>query len=145
MNPILPIKKYFTERVSKNGRFTEHKEAFNSENLSKAKFDRAFQIGFGALRPGRNPNTSIIEVKVKLFFDLKRDTQTQFIDAYGQVIAFKSECLKAEYFGNADGISNIAFTEISEPQPLEENGRAVIFETKFDVTGVFNVGDEIEL
>lgn len=141
---LKPVRKFFEDRlkeVSKN--FREHRAAFATANIGKTLHDQSFQIIPGRLtQDGKQIST--LSLTVRTFFDGGREAQNALFNGYDQMLKFKSLCLDPVKIGNSDGFIAVRLDSI-DPAPLAGNENAIVFETVFTVTGVFNAGEAQEL
>ena len=138
---ISKVRKYLSDTIKSYDKdFTEHKDAFNSDNISKARFDKNYFITYSTSlsEQGQAWLTDTISVTVELAFKGYRCPQEALDNAMDTATEIKLECAKIENITNfriTDDVPLQSCTPTSQvAEPLGSNDNSFKITLEFDVT-----------
>lgn len=143
---LKPVRQYFKDRIFELDKdYQEHTDAFNTENISQLRFNKAYHIFYGNIQTTTANQLSTLDTvsaTVSLFQNGYRDPIIALDDAMDFANKFRLRCLNPKYSTRNFFIKNVVCNTINA-EPVNTNDNSIIIRLQFSITVIF--GTQINL
>lgn len=144
---LTPIRTYFADRLQElDPNYRAHPDAFNTENVGRAKFDKAFHVFWASILSSplsHQVTLDTVRVTVRLFSKGYRDPQTALDSAMDFANTYRLRCMRPEFLNNEQWLKLVVCTSV-QGEPVQSNDNAIVVRLEFDVKAVFGTSDTLD-